>query len=849
MELLSSYGRVLCCALGVFVLAGRASAEPVAYWPFDEAAGTSAADRTGNCDDVRLKGITWCEGRAGSALRFGGEGADTYGTVSDCDALQMPEGFTIQFYWQKTSDDVQILFRKGHSDKQLSFYAYLEGDLHFAVGGADGRVYSATAPRPANGWHHMAFTCDGKALSICVDGAIAGSAPMEAQRLWTSDAPLLIGTHSPGYKYCLAGALDELCISDSALAPAELERELERARALRRAEVTPQVFEPAKGGLVLARDGKPGATIVIGEGAGALQEEPARALQAAIRKITGARLPIRTDADALEGNLVLVGESKLTREPGISAAELTGDVFMMKTAPGRLVLLGHDELLGGDEGAAFSPGRCKSGTSNAVHAFLHDVCGVRWYMPGKLGEVIPRQTSLEVPALDRAEQPARTYALGSFQSADCALWARRNLLGSAIFIKHVGGHLWYSLIPEQQYFADHPEWFALLDGKRTGKGNHLCPTNPELLAEAAKNLKAIYAEGYEWVECGQTDGYQRCRCEACEAADEYRADAGYWVVGTPADRIHSFHAALAQQVQEAYPGRKLLVIAYGPSAEVPHRFDRYPDNVVIEFTHDPPELLARWRTAQDRFTSYVYWFGLYHPMGYGPKSSPGHVASEMRRHRAAGSEAFFFCGGGECWGTEAPSYYVAAEMLRDASKDESMLVREFCSGLFGSAGPTMERYLASFMAAGDEYARFTQAEPVDGQPFVGESRTPAEVLLHCFDAERLEECGRLLGQAAQEAPDDAARTRVSFFRDGFEYVRLTWLCLRAAEEARDETGRAALRRLVGEREDFVRELTGREAARSADLPPVFRGGVEDLLYGPGGMYKEALDKAAAPAGQ
>jgi len=849
VEPLEAYRLMLVCVFGAIALATSAGAEPVAYWPLDEAAGTRAADLTGNCDDARLKGVTWCEGQAGGALRFGGAGADTYATVSDCDALQLPDGFTVQFYWQKTGDDVQIFFRKAHGDKQLSFYAYLEGGLHFSVGGTDGRVYSVTAPRPANGWHHMAFICDGKALSVCVDGQAVGTAPMEAPRLLTSDAPLLIGTHSPGYRYCLAGVLDELCLSDRALAPDELEPELQRARALRHTEITPQVLQPAKGALVLARDGRPGATIVVAEGAGALQEEPARALQAAIRKTTGARLPIRTDAEALEGNLVLVGESRLTRELRIPAVELTGDAFVMKTTPGRLVLLGNDELLGGDEGAAFSLGRCKSGTSNAVHAFLHDVCGVRWYMPGKLGEVIPRQASLEVPALDRSEHPARTYALGSFQSADCALWARCNLLGSAIFIKHLGGHLWYSLIPADRYFADNPEWFALLDGKRTGKGNHLCPTNTELLAEAAKNLKAIYAEGYEWVECGQTDGYQRCRCEACEAADEYRADAGYWVVGTPADRIHSFHAELARQAKEAYPGRKLLVIAYGPSAEVPHRFDRYPDNVVIEFTHDPPELLARWQTRQERFTSYVYWFGLYHPMGYGPKSSPEHVASEMRRHRAAGSEAFFFCGGGECWGTEAPSYYVTAEMLRDPSRDEKTLVREFCSGLFGAAGPTMERYFSSFMAAGDEYSRLTQATPVDGQPFVGKSRTPAEIMLHCFDAERLEECGRLLRQAEQEAPDEAARTRVGFFRDGFDYVRLTWLCLRAAEEARDEPGRTALRALVGERDGFVRELTAREAARSADLPPVFRGGVEDLLYGPGGMYKEAFGRAAAPEGQ
>ena len=217
-----------------------------------------------------------------------------------------------------------------------------------------------------------------------------GPGTRPATRLFADESDLLIGTYAPGYKYCLGGVLDELCLSDTALTPDKLDEELGRARAASRPPGQGQttVFRPTHGALVLAREGRPGATIVVSREASELQMAPARELQRVVQRLTGARLPIRRDDEAPTGNLVLVGESALTRQMGLPGQPPGGDAFLVKSQPGRLVLLGHDGVMGGDAAYAFSPGRCKAGTSNAVQAFLHDVCGVRWFMPGKLGEVV-----------------------------------------------------------------------------------------------------------------------------------------------------------------------------------------------------------------------------------------------------------------------------------------------------------------------------------------------------------------------------------------------------------------------------------------------------------------------------
>jgi len=826
---------LLCLLATAFV-----SAAPVAYWSFDEGSGTAIHDALGNADDGRTASATWTTGHTGGGLQLAGTGQDSFVRVPDCEALRFERSFTVQFWWQKTSDTVQIFVRKGEGSR-ANVYAYYEGALNFAVTGADGRGTSAVGPRVPDGWHHLAFTCDGQRLAIILDGAEVATAPLPGGRLFTDESDLLIGTYAPGYKYCLAGVLDELCLSDAALTADQLDAEVARARAAKPSAALGQTtaFKPTRGALVLARDRRAGATIVIARDATESQRAPARELQRVVQKMTGARLPIRTDDETVTGNVVLVGASALTRKLGLPAPPLTGDAFLIKSAPGRLVLLGHDDVLGGDAGNAFSPGRCKAGTSNAVQAFLHDVCGVRWYMPGTLGEVVPVTASLEVPLLDRREQPARQYVLGSFTWGEGARWARRQLFGSTVFIKHMGGHLWYSLIPEKQYFADHPDWFALLDGKRTGEGNHLCVTNREMFAEAVKNLKAIYAQGYEWVEMGQTDGWRRCRCEQCEAQDNYRTD-GWWVPGVPADRIFQFHTALAGEIQQAYPGRKVLMISYGPTGEVPQRVKRFPDNVVVEWTHDPPELLARWGRFHHAFTSYVYWFGLYHKMGYGPKSSPAHVAAELRRHRQAGSQAFFLCGGDECWSTEGLTYYVMAELVRNPKLDEKTLVREFCSGLFGQAGGTMAQYFACFYAAADDYQAFTRAKVETGKPFMGPPRTPSEIYLHCFPAARLAQCEALLNRAATEVTDETQRRRLQFFRDGFDTVRLTTQAF-AAVERKDE---AALAEALRQRAEQITQIGQHQQENGMDLPPVFRASPDELLSGPGKEYEAVFGPGA-----
>lgn len=820
-----------------------ANAALVAAWPFDEGDGEIARDASGNGNDGDLVRAAWGDGRSGSGLVFVGTGGDGYVEVADWETLQLTGKFTVCFWWHKTSDAVQIFFKKGRGAPRLNYYAYLESTLRFTVGDRKGNVHSVAAPRPSNGWHHLAFVFDEQSLRVYVDGQLAGSEETGKVSLFTDDSPLLIGTHHPGYKYCLAGTLDDFCIFDDALTPSELTDEAIRAHLRKSQPSRPQVFAPDDGAvLVLARDGVAGATIVVRANATALERVPARDLRTYIRKISGARLPIVEEEHSPAGNLILVGHSRLTREMGVLPEDFAGDSFLIRVTSSRLVLAGGDAELGERQ----SSGGAKWGTGNAVYSFLRDHCGVRWFMPGKLGEVVPRAATLQLPAVDRRDRLRRLYALGSFSRGNNLSWSRRNGFGTSLLTHHRGGHLWSVILSPKDYFEVHPEWYALHGRERRAAGVMICTTQPEVYGVALKNLMAIYDRGYEAVELGQSDGYRRCTCGSCEAMDEYRTPVGWMIPCRPADRIHVFHDRLARAIARSHPGRKVINIAYGPTGEVPNLVKSFPSNVVVEYTHCPPALLERWTAFHDRFVAYVYWFGQYHTMFLAPKSSPFYVASELRRMRRAGAQGFYFCGGGMCWGTEAPSYYVTGQLLRDPDLDEDAVLDEFCGGLFADAAPAMKEFFVRFLQAADRHYAFNPPVFEPGVPLKSERRPARDYFLASFTEDVLSACAASLRRAASSAKDKAVCKRVRFFKDGFDYVKLTTdglARLRDWQQQKSPEAKAVLDAAVANRNRFVREMFSRQMAHAGDLPLVFTASLAQLLYGPRGHYSEPFKRS------
>ena len=75
-------------------------------------------------------------------------------------------------------------------------------------------------------------------------------------------------------------------------------------------------------------------------------------------------------------------------------------------------------------------------------------------------------------------------------------------------------------MPPEKHFAEHPEYFSLLNGNRTPDGQ-LCLTNPDVYRIVVDELRARMKEkpGATFWSVSQNDTYAPCECATCRAID------------------------------------------------------------------------------------------------------------------------------------------------------------------------------------------------------------------------------------------------------------------------------------------------------------------------------------------
>ena len=86
------------------------------------------------------------------------------------------------------------------------------------------------------------------------------------------------------------------------------------------------------------------------------------------------------------------------------------------------------------------------------------------------------------PALSNADWAAQNGANGFLDTLD-------DRHGGKVEYAEGFVHTFNGLVPPDPYFRLHPEWFSLIDGKRTKDNAQLCTTDPELRAFVLRRVK------------------------------------------------------------------------------------------------------------------------------------------------------------------------------------------------------------------------------------------------------------------------------------------------------------------------------------------------------------------------
>jgi len=315
---------------------------------------------------------------------------------------------------------------------------------------------------------------------------------------------------------------------------------------------TPKAAKTAPGGLTLSKNGQTTFEIVIAADAPLPVRYAAEELQGHLKKITGADFPIADDAGDESAHEIIVGDFARLAHLGIQVdkAKLGGEGYVIRTAGPHLVIAGGDPR----------------GTLYGVYGFLEDHLGCRWFTPDV--SKIPEHDTLVIPAIDDTQVPVLEYREPF--TIDCfdGTWCARNRMNSSTgrFEEKHGGkvrfgaglfvHTFNVLMPPEQYFDAHPEYFSEIEGKRTKDHTQLCCTNEDVVRICTEEMrKRIQQDPTAFVySLSQNDWGNYCQCAKCQEVATAE--------GSQMAPVLQLVNRVAEAIEKEFPDKAIETLAY-----------------------------------------------------------------------------------------------------------------------------------------------------------------------------------------------------------------------------------------------------------------------------------------------
>jgi hypothetical protein len=436
--------------------------------------------------------------------------------------------------------------------------------------------------------------------------------------------------------------------------------------------------------ITLVDNGKSSYSIRISTKASPSERRGAEEFQHFIQEMSGARLPIMTGSLARNREVVIGGDQ----------TALGPEEFRLQTVGRKLIISG-----GHQRGAMYG-----------VYALLEKL-GCRWFT----SEVsrIPKTASIVLPPLDETQKPAFEYREPFFTEAFEKNWAARNKMNgnSSALDASTGGkvqyypfvHSAYEMIPPGKFFKDHPEYFALVDGRRRSEHAQLCLTHPDVLRLGVEAVERWIREHPEAtiISVSQNDWEGWCECDQCRRVEQEEG-------GEHSGPLLRYVNAVAGEIGKRHPDKLIDTLAYWYTERPPAKV-RPAKNVRIRLCPigaceaHPYEKCERdayfmknlraWAKITNQLYIWHYNTNFVHYLI--PFPDFDELAADIPMYQRNGVVGLFMQGNSEAHGggenAELRSY-VIARLLWDTKTDVARTIDEFHEAYYGTAARPMRAY-------------------------------------------------------------------------------------------------------------------------------------------------------------
>lgn len=497
-------------------------------------------------------------------------------------------------------------------------------------------------------------------------------------------------------------------------------------------------------------DGQTDYAICAGGDASEAEQAAAVVLQDCLFEISKIRFPI---VDAREGKVIT-----------LDIPEGRGGQDFLKNSDSFSIV--------SDGATIHVSGKNEKSLLYAVHAFLEESFGCRWYT----SEVrkIPARDCFsfdKINIMETSPIPFRSVDYIDVWDPEMAIPNRNNCQFHGSRQTPFVDMLWLEhsfdvFVPTSRYFETHPEYYSSSrGGRRQDKRNQLCLSNKEVLEITIRQLRQYIKDHPEFkiYNVAQNDNRNYCRCDECaKLSRKYGGESGVmiWFVNQVADAV-----------RDGFPGKYIGTFAYQYTRQPPKNI-KPRDNVAIilctiecdfshPFTHRNNrkflEDLDNWKEITPNILVWDYVVNYRHY--FLPHPNFDILQENIQILRDAGVLGVLEQANGQSRGSEFYGLraYLLTKLLWNPDCDARTVIEDYIGNYYGSSSPYILEYF-------DLVQSLVRSDTV--LSFATKSTNPI------FTSTFIKKADALFDEAQKAASDEVTLRRVELARLQITYLKL-----------------------------------------------------------------------------
>ena len=434
----------------------------------------------------------------------------------------------------------------------------------------------------------------------------------------------------------------------------------------------------------------------------------AQTLADALTEMTGASFACIPDSEGEAAKEIVIGSTNRP-SPEIDPA-LGTDAYRIVTQNGKLFIRGTSEL----------------STAYGVYGFMEDDLGCVFINGSEA--FVPHSATVKLAPLDRTETPAMQWRnVYAYETKQQDGWYEKLRLNgieadptdAEDCVNEYAGwgtwcHSYLSFVDPDEYFDEHPEYFAMKDGQRiktdttTGLETQLCLSNPEVLEIVKEKMAQRMAENpdQKYWDFSVMDNWNMagCECEQCRALDE--------AAGSGMGSLLPFINELAK----AFPDKIISTLAYFHTINPPTNGIKAEENVVIKLCSMPgdqgssylqgatdgakqfQQLVQNWHSVCDKIIIWDYVVDFEHLLLPFPNFAVQQDNQKFYEengvigvfHQASREKGDEFA--------EMRAWVLSQLMWKGSKADVNSLLGKYIAAAYGDAAPEIAEYVNALAA-------------------------------------------------------------------------------------------------------------------------------------------------------